>query len=898
MVEIECLPLREPAIGRLLGALKDGGDSPFEIAVVMPTARGIRHLVRAMGGSAPGPVCLPYLFEMNEFCLRCLAPGGYRIVPDELRLPYLQKAVRGLEGRRLLRLFGPGHERYCSDFLRFLSVGRRLLRFYDELFTEGVRFEDLRMNALYTDYEKDVAVLQEIASLYSEGLASDGLTDVVFLKGRFLEGSPAVLDPSFPARFRKVYFLLSGRLSRFELKLLQALSEVTELRVFVQYEGPPEEEIKGLCSLLGADTPPELPPAPYPASVHVEGFDLAEEQVSFVMESLLKVMEMGVRAEEVVVVLPDEGLKKPLYASDREGVLNFAMGLDLKDSVFYSLLKSMEEMLSARSDDGRFHAEAVLRFLGHPFIRATAGRAYEGFVRYVKGNQRLLFRWDELLLTPELKEVFKRIDRLFSGEVSFRELLEGLQEFTRWVMELNPGLVERLGESPEFIGARKAFFERLSQLAALPYHGIMAGGRPLGHLAYLNDLLKGLTYPHTWGGPVTVMGMLETRALGFKAVIIPDMNEEFMPPSSEKEMFLNTEIRRRVGLPTYLDREALSRTYFNGLIKRADVVFLGYAATEGRRPRSRFIEEMAMAGCRITERARPGAGEGPPPLNPLKSSTPVKDSRTLELINAMEFTPTSLRTYKECRFRFYLRYIKRLGEREELTTRLRRVDIGRIFHSAVRRLYRSCIDGSGVFQPPSWDLLAERLRKEVLREAGGYDVFSRSSHARLELETFLEKLKEFIGSERELFEAGWRPAHLELPVGMVLKGARFRGRIDRVDLLSEGSDPARAVIIDYKVSDVEVRERTVLDGEFTELQLPLYRLMLKETVEGIDVEGLAYYDLKRRFRLVRVFEDLSDREFRLHIEELLAELRDRGTGFDRTAKEKNCRHCPYIDLCR
>ena len=200
----------------------------------------------------------------------------------------------------------------------------------------------------------------------------------------------------------------------------------------------------------------------------------------------------------------------------------------------------------------------------------------------------------------------------------------------------------------------------------------------------------------------------------------------------------------------------------------------------------------------------------------------------------------------------------------------------------------------------SCEKLTTELKSEVLREAASYDIFRKSPHARFELEVFIEKLKEFVSSEKEVFEAGWRPRHLEFAVSMRLKGMRFRGKIDRVDIFQSPADSARTkgVIIDYKLSEINVRDRTVLDETFKEFQLPLYRLMLRETVKGIDVEGLAYYDLKRSFRLRRVFEDLTDGDFAGYIEGLVLELRNREQGFEKTAQEKNCRYCSYTDICR
>ena len=41
------------------------------------------------------------------------------------------------------------------------------------------------------------------------------------------------------------------------------------------------------------------------------------------------------------------------------------------------------------------------------------------------------------------------------------------------------------------------------------------------------------------GGPVRVMGVLETRGVSYKGVILVDFNDEFVPKKSDKDLFLS-----------------------------------------------------------------------------------------------------------------------------------------------------------------------------------------------------------------------------------------------------------------------------------------------------------------------------------------------------------------------
>ncbi len=52
------------------------------------------------------------------------------------------------------------------------------------------------------------------------------------------------------------------------------------------------------------------------------------------------------------------------------------------------------------------------------------------------------------------------------------------------------------------------------------------------------------------------MGVLETRGVSFRGVVIVDFNEGIVPASSSKDMFLNSAVRAFAGLHTRNDREA------------------------------------------------------------------------------------------------------------------------------------------------------------------------------------------------------------------------------------------------------------------------------------------------------------------------------------------------------
>jgi len=61
--------------------------------------------------------------------------------------------------------------------------------------------------------------------------------------------------------------------------------------------------------------------------------------------------------------------------------------------------------------------------------------------------------------------------------------------------------------------------------------------------------LKGRSEDDVRGGKVTVIGVLETRGGNFDGVIVPDFCDDFVPRRSQKDLFLNTNIRKILVFP-------------------------------------------------------------------------------------------------------------------------------------------------------------------------------------------------------------------------------------------------------------------------------------------------------------------------------------------------------------
>lgn len=896
MVEIKVLDILDDPIAYVATGI---GDDPASRLIVFPTARNIRHFYGALSMMMKGKaVVSPYCVEVNEFIKQCLDAGGKALVANNLRPLYLRKAISRLENTRLEEIFKGGSRRVCNDFVEFAATGSRILRFFDEIYAEKVTAEMLTRATLYTDYEKHIEILKELAESYRDALAEDGLIDPMFLKmeGRIHAQRLEGID--------KIYFLVGGYLTGFELELLRDIAEKKELEIILRYEGGPDRQVEKIFTAFGKEGP-VLGKAALPSVVEIRAFEVVAEQFGLIMHAVEKALKAGIPPEEIAVILPDENTKRILRGLDRERVFNYAMGLDFKDTVFFSFLKSIDSLFRERVDHDHYRTERVITFIGHPFITNLGGKPdfTDEFVHTVKEKNRLILKADDFCTSDELRNLFSRVKALLTDQTGYGDFLLSTAELIETLMPvLDKDFVDAITRSPEFREAKNVFMDFLYQSASLPYDGVYKDRDPLGHMRYLMEQLGRLSYSDVAGGFITVMGMLETRNLRFRAVVIPDMNEGIMPARNEKEMFLNTSVREMMGIPTYHDRENLVGHYFVGLVKNADMVFLSYVERDDRSVRSRFIEEILIETGHTGEDPswlRQGGRYKELVFNstsrPVSHATPdviSKDKSVLKILEGMTFTPYALSAYRRCSYNFYLRYVRGVSEPSELRDELIPMDMGTLLHRALKNVYRekkSFADAGELYR---------RMREEVRGEAErGYDIFRVSPQARFELDVILDKLYRFAESETERIKKGWIPGFLEYTIAFSLGSRKFAGRIDRVDVKDGEGGKKTAFIIDYKFSNIKGLKHFRYDGSFSEFQLPLYRLMFENRHPEYEIEGFGFYDLKDRLEMVAVAEHDTPEVFVDLLREVTDEIVSPAGTFVKTEDTGLCMRCGFKRIC-
>ncbi len=378
-----------------------------------------------------------------------------------------------------------------------------------------------------------------------------------------------------------------------------------------------------------------------------------------------------------------------------------------------------------------------------------------------------------------------------------------------------------------------------------------------GFSAALNRLLGSTNVPphRTQGLPVQVAGLVEARLERFDHLIVAGLNEGKFPTRGQAPLFLDTRVRRALGLP--VRREALARDaeLFLRLLHNAPRVLLTWsAADEGQDllP-SPLLERLLLslpedrqpelvAGVPLWRAVRPDAANMKAAQAGFRGeSLDVPVETDLPAVKRLSWT--SLRTWRDCPYRFALE--KRFGLRreEEVQEEFSKRDSGNLIHQTMRRFLEP--GGAGCHALADDDpavALAEleRCATRVFGEDG-----EGSAGRALWLRAFLGWGPEVVALEKSRRQE-WEPALVEpeftLPLprlvewlalnqpqdqAVILTDAEqqivLTGAIDRVDR-QRGQAAGPFAVLDYKTGALpSVTEVQNLD----EMQVLLYALALE-----------------------------------------------------------------------
>ena len=196
-----------------------------------------------------------------------------------------------------------------------------------------------------------------------------------------------------------------------------------------------------------------------------------------------------------------------------------------------------------------------------------------------------------------------------------------------------------------------------------------------------------------------------------------------------------------------------------------------------------------------------------------------------EIPKITSLSPTRFRQYLACPYRFFLSYMK-LRAVDDRQQELDAPYFGNLLHNIVEDFGESELKDSTDVRE-----IRDYFRKKIHALQHGLFTDDVKPAVRLQIENLKIRLDRFAYLQAKRRQEGWRIAFTEksdLTYEMMVDDEPFTitGRIDRIDQHDDGS----VMIFDYKSSDKRSTPEKAhfKQGKWVDLQLPLYRHLVKE----------------------------------------------------------------------
>lgn len=631
------------------------------------------------------------------------------------------------------------------------------------------------------------------------------------------------------------------------------------------------------------------------------------------------------------LVLCDEELLMPVIMSLPHAVeeINVTMGYPMKNTPAFSfidgLLRIQHNIRVNKEGMEQFYHKDVTSILVHPYMRNLGGN--EGPSRLEEITRGNMIMVDRHFFRGDLER------RIFRKVESARGLLEYLRDVFQQILENLSGQPDRMHRELD----REFIFQLLIHLNKLES---MVETRPEITTQMLERLfrkmLSVLRVPFE-GEPLSglqVMGILETRLLDFKHVIMLSMNEDVMPAAHAPQSYIPYSLRIAFRMPAKEDMDAIYAYYFHRLLQRAGRIDLLYnGGSEGVRTgeMSRYLYQMIYEqGIPVT---RPGmevmAREVPALVVPHSREVAALMERYSVTGNGEKYlSPSAINTYIDCSLKFYLRYLAGIGEPDEVKEEIDAAGFGTVVHDAIRILY-------GEIAHRNQGIIGVRELEEAI-SSGRYESLLREvfldyhykGRKRVSIEgrniivfrVMVKYLEKIIRTDLPVAPFALVSAeqtylrNLTVTVGGRTKEIRLGGKIDRVDRVG-----GTLRVIDYKTGDARMGfssvgslfDSSLVSRNGAALQTLFYAwltapgfpgenimpgLYVMKALYGDDFSPALTVGPPHQRQRIESFASLEE-EYLGFLKETVGSMLNPDLSFVQTSNEQTCRVCDFSSIC-
>ncbi|MCR4878889.1 MAG: PD-(D/E)XK nuclease family protein, partial [Bacteroidales bacterium] len=652
---------------------------------------------------------------------------------------------------------------------------------------------------------------------------------------------------------------------------------------------------------------------------------------------------------DTAVVLADENLLLPFLLSYKpEKVLvNATMGIPFATTPVYALIQQLlavyESAVSLSSDiaaESLFSGEMVEQLWEHELLRLAKPQAayFPTVLKYSQLPHSELFASDSKTIQSRLFPTVLLRFCQFAESVTVETLYKSLWK------EVNRILSEMQTEFNNFFAENELVDFAFLKFAVTKETSMVT-------ISMEGDSSKGLQ----------VMGLLETRLMDFKNVIMLSVNEGVLPKGITYDSLLPFDFKFKLdgkdALPNYLYQDQVYAYHFFRLLQRAENVSLIYnrASDVSIAERSRFIAQLEyeaqvqnLSNIKINH-YKLDFNLDLPACEPLKIE---KSEDIMKRLHAFEFSASSLQAYIACPLKFCFRFLMRIRETQVLGDRMESYELGTVVHA----LFKKALDE--VAAEPNPDNFGEIINRHIARTDEDVCAEIRKLKGRKDLSdsdllqgqwlinrrVIGETVNRYLEvAKRELRDPSWKITDNELQINQLRYPVVSEDGNRRIEVVLTGSlDRVQkcgnnAMILDYKTGKVEASKLQVkvpktnkkkAEAENQEMAEPDPLAPIFDNPDYEKLFQLVFYAIMYDFCCLQkpktvqagiistheinknnpnyIFHasilgdgDLLKHKTDLskHLDKLFLKIFDDKTPFLQTEDTKRCKNCEFLHLC-
>ena len=914
-----------------------------DIAVVMPSQRGILYLKKELAIRGDRPFLSPAFFTIEEFALQMTDS----VLEDPIDLLFEAYACfREVDPKIDFDRFVTWGQLMLKDFdtldlylvdpmalFSFLSEAKSIERWGQEY---GQEHSDEWITANTSAYFKLYDSLLEVYIRLKSRLETKGTT----YRGLAYRKLVELLEAGKSLGFKQIYFVGFNALSKSEESIIRLLLKENVAQTLWDAD---EYYVKNrhhragnwLREYSNPVNPGYLSRGPFhwmerdllekPKEVEIVGLANPSAQIFVALEQIRAWQSEHGDVEQVALVLGDESLLDSLmpYLGEFKDRLNITMGYSLKKAQVFSLI----EMWWALVPLEKYAIALVKSLKEHPLMQS--------------------------IKVPAWKETDLYLSQVPSGGNIFIPSSSSFEDCLKALIRLLTDILYKTdkddwdAESQAILQAL-AVLDKLEEIAQANSFISVKSGQTL-----CKQMLQQqkMTFEGAENRSLHVMGLLETRTLDFDRVIVLSLNEGSLPGTRKRESLIPVDIANMAAfsLPTFTQADAVTSYHFYRLLQRPKEVMLVYVQNDSSAKEvSRFIRQIrydwAQKNPHLILRepavkfSSDTLADGEAELRIEK--TPELIAQIKDILANRGLSPSSVAMFSSCSLKYYFSQIVNLQQEKQRDDEMGADVFGTWVHKVLEILDRRLISTGG------WeDALSVAQKKELiapLLAEAMEDIKEREGNFEVEKGfnyVLQEVAKTLLGSYFEE-SASWYEDRIQLlaveevvetrisvPVGSEMWPIRMKGRIDRIDL--KGGSELR--IVDYKTGKVEKKDVNAgesLAGTLREeelkaklFQLWMYKFLVTKELQKASEERIGPLQGLELARLtiqpgIISFRNFSDKlisaplefseeesvaSFLRESEELVGfwvnSLISTETAFEKTVNLDQCTYCDFTSIC-